>query len=99
MNNDGHDTDVTYAGQWLDSFLSTRLLTFPQGTMVVITWYGANSTNMGYVAVLMLEILLDEYTSSANQYVRCFLSRLNWMAFFEMFHIILTCNLLLNISN
>ncbi len=38
IDDDGHNTNVSFAGQWLDSFLSTRLLRFPKGTLIVVTW-------------------------------------------------------------
>jgi hypothetical protein len=38
IDDDGHNTNVQFAGQWLDGFLSSRLLKFPRGTLVVVTW-------------------------------------------------------------
>jgi hypothetical protein len=38
IDDDGHNTNVKFAGQWLDGFLSSRLLKFPRGTLVVVTW-------------------------------------------------------------
>lgn len=38
INNDAHNTDIMFAGNWLDLFLSKRLDLFPKRTLIVITW-------------------------------------------------------------
>lgn len=38
INNDGHNTNVTYAGVWLNNFLTPRLALFPPRTLIVISW-------------------------------------------------------------
>jgi len=38
IDNDGHDTNITFAGKWLHQFLEPRIQEFPSRTMFVITW-------------------------------------------------------------
>jgi len=38
INNDAHDTDILFAGEWLSLFLDKRLKSLPPRTVVVITW-------------------------------------------------------------
>lgn len=55
IDNDGHDTGVAYAGKWLDSFFSTRLLKFPAGTLVVVTWDEDDYTEANQVLTFLLD--------------------------------------------
>jgi len=38
IDNDAHNTNIAFAGNWLHKFLSPRLSKFPNGTLFVITW-------------------------------------------------------------
>lgn len=38
LNDDGHNTDLDTAGQFLSSFFGERLNKFPENTLIVITW-------------------------------------------------------------
>jgi len=38
LDNDAHDTNITFAGKWLDGFLAPRLGNIPPGTLMVVTW-------------------------------------------------------------
>eukprot|EP01121_Diplochlamys_sp_Union-15-3_P007617 TRINITY_DN1951_c0_g1_i5.p1 TRINITY_DN1951_c0_g1~~TRINITY_DN1951_c0_g1_i5.p1 ORF type:complete len:278 (+),score=47.89 TRINITY_DN1951_c0_g1_i5:87-920(+) len=38
IDNDGHNTNIAYAGKWLDSFFTPRLSKFPANTIFVVTW-------------------------------------------------------------
>jgi len=38
IDNDGHDTTIAFAGNWLNNFMGPRLKKFPNGTLFVVTW-------------------------------------------------------------
>jgi len=38
IDNDCHDTNITFGGKWLRGYLEPRLARLPRGTLVVITW-------------------------------------------------------------
>jgi len=38
IDNDAHNTNISYAGQWLHSFLIPRLPKFPARTLFIVTW-------------------------------------------------------------
>lgn len=38
IDDDGHNTNITFAGEWLHSFLGPRYAKFPDNTLFVITW-------------------------------------------------------------
>jgi len=38
IDNDAHDTNIAFAGKWLDAFLTPRLTKFPTNTLFVVTW-------------------------------------------------------------
>ena len=54
INNDAHNTDITYAGFWLDEFLSPRLDKIPQGTIILVTWDEDNYLEWNHVFALLL---------------------------------------------
>ena len=55
INNDGHNTNVKYAGQWLDSFLQPRLSKFPAGTLIVLSWDEDDYTEQNQILVSLLD--------------------------------------------
>lgn len=59
MDNDGHDTDVAFAGRFFDSWASQVLPKLPPLTLVVVTWDESNpndhsSTNDNQISTLLL---------------------------------------------
>uniref|UniRef100_A0A6B2LG19 Phosphoesterase n=1 Tax=Arcella intermedia TaxID=1963864 RepID=A0A6B2LG19_9EUKA len=38
IDDDAHNTNITFAGTWLDNFLAPRLASFPPRTLFMITW-------------------------------------------------------------
>lgn len=55
IDNDAHDTDVKFGGKWLDGFFSERLLKFPEGTLVVVTWDEDDHTEENKILTFMLD--------------------------------------------
>lgn len=55
INNDGHNTNVTYAGNWLKNFLTPRLSKFPAGTLIVISWDEDDYTQKNQILVSLLD--------------------------------------------
>jgi hypothetical protein len=55
INNDAHNTNITYAGLWLDNFLSLRLSKFPANTFVVVTWDEDDYTEANQVLTFFLD--------------------------------------------
>eukprot|EP00294_Goniomonas_avonlea_P001810 CAMPEP_0114540946 /NCGR_PEP_ID=MMETSP0114-20121206/1043_1 /TAXON_ID=31324 /ORGANISM="Goniomonas sp, Strain m" /LENGTH=290 /DNA_ID=CAMNT_0001725151 /DNA_START=13 /DNA_END=885 /DNA_ORIENTATION=- len=55
IDDDGHDTSVSYAGKWLDNFFATRLLKFPTGTLVVVTWDEDDHSEKNKVLTFLLD--------------------------------------------
>jgi len=38
INNDAHDTDIMFAGEWLSLFLDKRYKSLPPRIVIVVTW-------------------------------------------------------------
>lgn len=55
INNDGHNTNVKYAGAWLDGFLKPRLSKFPAGTLIVLSWDEDDYTEKNQILVSLLD--------------------------------------------
>ena len=55
IDNDAHNTDIAFAGKWLDSWFKTRLLQLPKGTLVVVTWDEDDHTEANKILTLMLD--------------------------------------------
>ena len=55
INNDGHNTNVAYAGKWLNSFLTPRLDKFPVGTLIVLSWDEDDYTERNQILVSLLD--------------------------------------------
>jgi phospholipase C len=55
MDNDAHDTNITYAGKWLDQFFTNRLSKFPDSTLIVVTWDEDDYSEQNKVLTFMLD--------------------------------------------
>lgn len=55
INNDGHNTGVKFAGNWLDHFLTPRLAQFPPKTLIVISWDEDDYTEKNKILVSLLD--------------------------------------------
>jgi hypothetical protein len=55
MDNDGHDTSVKYAGNWLDGFLTQRSGLFPTNTLIVVSWDEDDYTEENQIFVFFLD--------------------------------------------
>lgn len=55
MLNDAHNTNITFGGQWLDSFLTPRLKLFPESTLLFITWDEDDYTEENQILSFMLD--------------------------------------------
>lgn len=56
MNNDGHDTGLSYAGLWLDKFLTPRLgsLMSQNRTLTVLTWDEDDYSEQNHIYTVLL---------------------------------------------
>eukprot|EP01126_Amoeba_proteus_P015898 TRINITY_DN17236_c0_g1_i1.p1 TRINITY_DN17236_c0_g1~~TRINITY_DN17236_c0_g1_i1.p1 ORF type:complete len:157 (-),score=18.96 TRINITY_DN17236_c0_g1_i1:203-619(-) len=54
IDNDGHNTNITYAGKWLHSFLSPRLSKLPHGALVVLTWDEDDHTENNQIFTVLI---------------------------------------------
>jgi len=68
MNNDGHDTDVNYAGYYLGNLLDSVLSQFPAKTLVVITWDEDNYLDGNHIYLAMLGSMIQPGTTDGNSY-------------------------------
>jgi len=55
INNDAHNTNVKYAGAWLNGFLEPRLSKFSPGTLIVISWDEDDYTEENQILVSLLD--------------------------------------------
>jgi len=38
IDNDAHNTNISFAGTWFNSYISPRMMKFPKGTLFIVTW-------------------------------------------------------------
>jgi len=55
IDHDAHNSNITYGGKWLNSFFSERLLKFPAGSLVVVTWDEDDYTDKNQVLTFLLD--------------------------------------------
>jgi len=55
IDNDAHNTNITFGGKWLDGFLSSRLSKFPSGTLIVVTWDEDDYTEANKILTFFLD--------------------------------------------
>jgi len=70
IDNDGHNTNVTFAGEWLNTFL-TPLLEMPHfidDTMIVITWDEDDYSANNHIQTILLGPTVKSGFSSATRY-------------------------------
>jgi len=72
MNNDGHDTGLTYASQWLNRFLTPLLNNpkFMQGTLIIVTFDESrhDTTNHIYTVLLSKRIKPGDYNEHYDHF-------------------------------
>lgn len=68
INNDGHDTGLAYAGNFLDSFLGPRLNKFPKRTLIVVTWDEDDYLFGNHISTIILGSLVTPNTTDNTQY-------------------------------
>lgn len=68
IQNDAHDTNITFGGKWLDSFLSTRLSKFPPRTAIIVTWDEDDYTEANQVLTFMIGDMLKAGTTDNTKY-------------------------------
>jgi len=54
IDDDGHNTGLTYAGEFLHKFFSTRLSRFPKGTLIIITWDEDDDHHLNHIYTALL---------------------------------------------
>jgi len=55
LDNDAHDTNITFGGKWLDAFLTPRLSSLPAKTLVVVTWDEDDLTEENKILTFFLD--------------------------------------------
>jgi len=66
QNNDGHDTNITFAGKWLDSFLAPRLSKFPPKSLVAIVFDEDDRKEGNHVLAILLDPQGDVLTRGVD---------------------------------
>jgi acid phosphatase len=70
INNDGHNTNVTFAGTWLNSFLTPRVNKFKARTLVVISWDEDDYTERNHILVSLLDPNGDIFAAGSKDPTR-----------------------------
>jgi hypothetical protein len=68
IQNDAHDTNITFGGQWLDNFLTPRLPKFPPRTVVIVTWDEDDYTEANQVLTFMIGDMLKPLSTDNTMY-------------------------------
>lgn len=68
INNDGHDTGLAYAGNYLDAFLGPRLAKFPKGTLIIVTWDEDDYLFNNHISSIALGSLVTPGTTDTTLY-------------------------------
>jgi len=68
IDNDAHNTNISFAGTWLNGFLSPRLNLFPKGTLFVITWDEDDYTEENKIDTAMFGSMLTVPGQKDNNY-------------------------------
>jgi len=86
MQNDGHDTNLTFAGSYLSTFMSTYYALFPKRTLVYVTFDEADPStspdyNPNHILTFLLGDMITPSTLDTGLYTHASLVRLiemNW---------------------
>jgi len=68
IDNDAHDTNIAFAGNWLHNFLSTRMDKFPTGTLFVITWDEDDATENNQIFTAIFGSMIKPGTVDGTLY-------------------------------
>lgn len=68
INNDGHDTGLAYAGNYLDAFLGPRLAKFPPRTLIIITWDEDDYLDNNHISTVAIGSMLPQGTTDNTIY-------------------------------
>jgi len=68
IQNDAHDTNITFGGKWLDNFLTPRLPKFPPRTVVIVTWDEDDYTEANQVLTFMIGDMLQPLSTDNTKY-------------------------------
>jgi len=68
IDHDGHNTGLTVAGQFLHSFLSTRITKFPKGTLIIITWDEDDDKHANHIYTALLGSMIPPGTTDGTHY-------------------------------
>ena len=83
INNDGHNTNVGYAGNFIRTYMSTRQSKFPSRTLFYFTWDEDDNTPANHIATIMfsqgnLTLVGTTDPSAYNHYSLLRLVEDNW---------------------
>jgi len=68
IDNDCHDTNIAFGGQWLDKFLTPRIAKFPAGTLIIISWDEDDYTEANRIDTAMLGSMITPGTKDNHRY-------------------------------
>jgi len=70
IDNDGHDTGLSYAATWITTFLGPRLHenNFIEGTLFIITFDEDNNRHNNHIYTLLIGPMVDPDSSHADHY-------------------------------
>jgi hypothetical protein len=74
MDNDAHDTNITYAGEFVIKFMMPLISNpnFFENTLVVITWDEDDYTEFNRVCTILLGSVVKSGNKDGTPYVMCF---------------------------
>jgi len=81
MQNDGHDTTISFAGTYLATFFKDRLAQFPAGTLIVVTWDEDWYRDSNRVYTILLGSMIPPNATDSTPYTHYSLLRTcedNW---------------------
>jgi len=65
INNDAHNTDITYAGKYLKAWMTARLSKFPAKTLIVLSWDEDDYTEKNQIYVSLLNPTADIFAAGS----------------------------------
>lgn len=67
-DNNGHDTGLTFAGNYLRDFFIPRLSKFPEGTLIIVTWDEDNYLSQNHIHTIALGSMVKPGTEDNTAY-------------------------------
>jgi len=68
IDNDAHNTNISFAGAWLDSYLTPRLPLFPRNTLFLLTWDEDDYSEDNHIFTVLFGTMIQPSTSNSTLY-------------------------------